>query len=271
MSPAEPAADPWAQLVDAFVDGHYGSVRGRVRLHVLREHLREVLAPGASVCDVGGGAGDLSLPLAHEGHPVTIVDPSPAMLQRARQRVEAAPPEVAARVRLVEAEGERAPEALGGERFGAVLSHGVLPYLDDPEPMVAALCFLAAPDGVVSIVAKNADTLALRPGLAGDWAAALDAFDQEREVNALGVDTRGDRVEHLVGLIAGHGVAPVDWYGVRLFTDWIDGAGHLADGDDVGAPDDPLLLRAELEASRRDPYRHLSRLFHLVGRRTSPP
>ena len=30
------------------------------------------------------------------------------------------------------------------------------------------------------------------------------------------------------------------------------------------------LLEVELEASRRDPYRRLSRLFHLVGRRNQP-
>jgi S-adenosylmethionine-dependent methyltransferase len=31
-----------------------------------------------------------------------------------------------------------------------------------------------------------------------------------------------------------------------------------------------LVFAVELEASRRDPYRRLSRLFHLLGRRRSP-
>lgn len=258
--------DEWAEVVEAFVDDYYGSLRGRARTYVVHEHLRAVLpAPPASVVDVGGGAGNQSLPLAVEGHVVTIVDPSPAMLDRARRRRASLPAEVADRVRLVEAGGEEAPEALD-ERFAAVLNHGVLPYLDDPGPMLAALCALAEPGGVVSMIAKNLDTLAVRPAQQGDWAAALASFDpdHDREVNLLGLETRGDRVDDLAARLARHGVELVDWFGVRLLSDgWVS-------EEDVGEDED-LLLRVELEASRRDPYRGMSRLFHLVGRRGATP
>jgi hypothetical protein len=50
---------------------------------------------------------------------------------------------------------ETAVEALGGRAFGAVLCHGVLPYLEGPGPVVSALVALARPSGVVSVVAKN--------------------------------------------------------------------------------------------------------------------
>ena len=56
-----------------------------------------------------------------------------------------------------------------------------------------------------------------------------------------------------------HGVDPVAWYGVRLFVEmWPRDRGP--DGVDAAA-----LYAVELEASRRDPYRQLSRLFHLLG------
>ena len=164
-------------------------------------------------------------------------------------------------MRLIEARGEDAPAALDGERFGAVLCHGVLMYLDDPAPMVDALCELAAAGGIVSIVAKNVDCLAVRPALAGDWETALAVFDGDRQVNGLGVDTRGDDVSELSALLVARGVDPVAWYGVRLFTDgWTP--------DRPATDDESAVLAVELEASRRDPYRQLSRLFHLVGRRT---
>ena len=51
-------------------------------------------------------------------------------------------------------------------------------YLDDPEPCSTPWFALAAPTGIVSIVAKNVDVMAMRPALAGDWAAALAAFDR---------------------------------------------------------------------------------------------
>lgn len=252
--------DVWGGLAEGFVDRHYGSVRGRVRTHVIHQHLVAHLPSSpARIVDVGGGAGNQSIPLAALGHSVTIVDPSPAMLERAGRRLADEGGEVAERVRLVRATGEQAPAVLEGEPFDAVLCHGVLMYLDDPEPLVDALCRLSAPGGLVSIVAKNAQTMAVRPALAGDWAAALAAFDSERQINGLGVDTRADRIEHLTGLLERRGVETVAWYGVRLFSDgW---------GPDVPPTgDDDLLLEVELEASRRDPYRQLSRLFHLVGR-----
>ena len=200
------------------------------------------------------------MPLAQDGHEVTIVDPSAAMLERAAMRLEAEDQETAARVRLVEAAGEDAPGALGGAVFDAVLCHGVLMYLDDPEPLVDSLCQLAGHAGVVSIVAKNVEVMALRHAHEGDWAAAIAAFDSERQVNGLGVDTRGDRIDHLSRLMATRGVEPVDWYGVRLFTDgWTP--------DRVATDPEDLVLEAELIASQRDPYRRLSRLFHLIGRR----
>ena len=253
--------DAWAPLAERFVDQHYGSLRGRVRTFVINEHLRVHLGPAPQrVVDVGGGAGNQSLPLARAGHDVTIVDPSAAMLERATQRLADEDDETAARVRLVHAAGEDAPRVLGGDVFDAVLCHGVLMYLDDPGPLVEALCELTAPGGVVSVVAKNTEVMALRPALEGDWAAAIAAFDSNRQINGLGVDTRGDTVAHLSDLIARRGVEPVAWYGVRLFTD-----GWTPDR----SPTDPedLVLQAELLASQRDPYRRVSRLFHLLGKR----
>ncbi len=69
------------------------------------------------------------------------------------------------------------------------------------------MCAFAAPGGVASIVAKNAHTLAVRPALAGDWHTALDAFDTDRQINGLGVNTRGDTIEGLSELLTRYGVA----------------------------------------------------------------
>jgi S-adenosylmethionine-dependent methyltransferase len=80
-----PVADAWAPLVERFVDGHYGSLRGRMRTRVIAAHLNAHLPPApAALVDVGGGAGNQSIPLACDGYEVTIVDPSAAMLARAR-------------------------------------------------------------------------------------------------------------------------------------------------------------------------------------------
>ncbi len=79
----------------------------------------------------------------------------------------------------------------------------------------------------------------------------------------LGTDTRGDTVEGLSALLAESAVDLEAWYGVWLFADWLD---LPPESTDVAA-----VAAVELEASVRDPYRQLSRVFHLIGRRTPAP
>ena len=118
------AEDSWAPIADHFVTDHYASLRGRVRTHVIHEHLLAHLPPPpARLVDVGGGAGTQSIPLARLGHPVTIVDSSPAMLARASEALATEPAAVRDRIRLVEADAERAPAVLGRHGFDGVLCH----------------------------------------------------------------------------------------------------------------------------------------------------
>jgi S-adenosylmethionine-dependent methyltransferase len=252
--------DGWATLADAFVEAACATVKGRVRTYVLHQQLlRHLPAPPVTVVDVGGGAAHQSLPLARLGYEVTVVDPSSAMLAEAEQRVLAEPDEVRRRVRLIQAVGENAHQAVGGETFGAVLCHGVLMYLPQPEPMLDALCRCVAPGGLVSVMALNGQTLAVRPALEHRWADALAAFEASGELGVLGTQTRADTVEGLSQLMRQGQVDPVAWYGVWLFADWLDLPVEATDVEAVAA--------VELQASLRDPYRQLSRVFHLVGQR----
>ena len=258
--------DTWASLADKFADEAYASVKGYVRTYVMHQQLLEHLPPPpAPVLDIGGGAGHQSFPLAQAGYDVTLLDSSPAMLDKARQRLARLPGEVQQRVRLVQADGEKAGEAVRGQRFAAVLCHGVLGYLEDPEPLVTQLCGCADDGGVVSIMTGNAKTGAVRPALERRWADALASFDARTEIGVLGVQGRADTVEELSELLRGRGVQPLRWYGVWLFVDWLEfGGAELDPGD---AQQMAATAAVELEASRRDPYRQLSRVFHLVGRK----
>lgn len=207
--------DVWASLADRFVDDAYASVKGQVRTYVLHHHLMEHLPrPPAAILDVGGGAGHQSFPLARAGYEVTLLDPSPAMLGKAEQRLASEAAEVQERIRLVQAHGEDAARATGGQGFAAVLCHGVLMYVERPDPLIASLAQCTALGGVVSVMALNAKTLAIRPALERRWNDALAGFDAQGERGVLDVDTRADTVEELSGLLRGHGVEPLDWYGV---------------------------------------------------------
>lgn len=258
----------WASpgLADQFVDEAYATVKGYVRTYVIHQQLLEHLpAPPATVLDVGGGAGHQSFPLARAGYDVVVLDSSSAMLDKARQRLQRLPGEAQRRVTLLQAQGENAEEAVNGRRFAAVLCHGVLGYLEQPDLLIDQLCRCAAPGGVVSIMTGNAKASAVRPALERRWDDALASFDVRTEIGVLGVSGRADTVEEISELVRSRGVTPVRWYGVWLFVDWLEFSGAELD------PSDSQQLAAtaavELEASRRDPYRQLSRVFHLVGRK----
>jgi SAM-dependent methyltransferase len=258
--------DVWADLAKPFADEAYESVKGYVRTFVMHQHLLDHLPPPpVTVLDVGGGAGHQSFPLAQAGYDVTLLDSSPAMLERAHQRLERLPVEAQQRVSFVEADGEHAEEAVGGRQFAAVLCHGVLGYLPEPEPLVEQLCRCAAAGGVVSIMTGNAKAMAVRPALERRWTDALASFDATSEIGVLGVQGRVDTVEELSELVRRGGVEPVRWYGVWLFVDWLEFSGAAMDPSD--ATEVAATAAVELEASRRDPYRQLSRVFHLVGRK----
>jgi S-adenosylmethionine-dependent methyltransferase len=258
--------DVWAGLADLFVDEAYASVKGRVRTYVMHRHLLEHLPePPATVLDVGGGAGHQSFPLAQAGYEVTLLDPSPAMLAKAEQRLQRLTADARRRVTLLQADGENADEAVKGRRFAAVLCHGVLGYLQQPGPLVSQLCRCAAAGGLVSIMTGNAKAGAVRPALERRWDDALAAFDARTEIGVLGVPGRGDTVEELSQLMQNQGVDPLRWYGVWLFVDWLEFSGAELDPSD--SQQVAATAAVELEASRRDPYRQLSRVFHLLGRK----
>ena len=258
--------DIWASLADRFADEAYASVKGYVRTYVMHQHLLEHLPPPpAAVLDVGGGAGHQSFPLAWAGYEVTLLDSSPAMLGKARQRLARLPADAQRRVRFVQADGENADAAVGGQRFAAVLCHGMLGYLPGPEPLVTQLCRCAGAGGIVSIMTGNAKAGAVRPALERRWEDALASFDARTEIGVLGVQGRADTVEEISELIRSRGVEPLRWYGVWLFVDWLEFSGAELDPSDT----DQVAATAavELQASRRDPYRQLSRVFHLIGRK----
>jgi SAM-dependent methyltransferase len=264
--------DTWAStsLADKFADEAYASVKGHVRTYVMHQQLLEHLPPPpAPVLDVGGGAGHQSFPLAQAGYDVTLLDPSQAMLDKAHQRLQRLPAEARRRVTFVQADGENADEATGGRRFAAVLCHGVLGYLEQPETLVGQLCQCAAAGGIVSIMTGNAKTMAVQPALERRWDDALAAFDARSGIGVLGVRGRADTVEEVSELLQSGGVEPVRWYGVWLFVDWLEFSGAELDPSD--SEQVATTAAVELEASRRDPYRQLSRVFHLVGRKGPNP
>ncbi len=210
------------------------------------------------VLDVGMGQGTQALRLARAGHQVTGVERDATMIAAAREALAGQPEGIRERMRIVEGDGRDTGVHFLPGSFDVVLCHGVLMYVEEPDPLLAGLARMLAPGGLLSLVVRNGDALALRPGLHGDWAGALASFDTVNYRNRLGLDVRADRLATLTAKLAGIGAPLHTWYGVRVFTD------TASDGAPAPAGLDALLA-AEERAGRTDPYRAVAALLHLCG------
>jgi SAM-dependent methyltransferase len=232
-------------------DHHYEATRGRVRATLVLERLGATLPPPpATVLDVGGGSGVIAVPLAERGYDVTLLDPSPAMLELARGRA----CDADAEMRFVEGGVERIAERAPGP-FDAVCCHAVLMYLEDPAAHLAAMRDVACTGATLSLLEKNRLGLALRPGLRGDYEEALRVLDDPVATGNLGIPNRSRSVDEWSELLTAAGWRLDSWAGIRLFSDVAPDVLSDADYD--------RLLTLEREAGRREPYRSAARLIHL--------
>ncbi|MEU2431689.1 MULTISPECIES: bifunctional 2-polyprenyl-6-hydroxyphenol methylase/3-demethylubiquinol 3-O-methyltransferase UbiG [unclassified Streptomyces] len=212
------------------------------------------------VLDVGMGQGTQALRLARAGHTVTGLESDPEMLKAAREALTAEPAGIRERFRTIEGDGRDTGVHFLPGSFDVVLCHGVLMYVEDPDAMLAGLARMLAPGGLLSLLVRNADALAMRPGLAGDWPAALTAFDTDAYTNRLGLPVRADRLTDLTATLSGIAAPLHAWYGVRVFTDNVPNEAELPAADAL-----ERLLAAEDRAGRADPYRAVAALLHLCG------
>ncbi|MDX3800158.1 class I SAM-dependent methyltransferase [Streptomyces sp. AK04-3B] len=210
------------------------------------------------VLDVGMGQGTQALRLARLGHQVTGLEQDATMVAAAREALKGEPEGIRERMRIIEGDGRDTGVHFLPGSFDVVLCHGVLMYVEAPDALLAGLARMLAPGGLLSLLVRNADALAMRSGLAGDWAGALGSFDTVSYRNRLGLDVRADRLATLTDTLAGIGAPLQAWYGVRVFTDTA--------ADDAEIPGDlERLLSAEERAGRTDPYRQVAALLHLCG------
>jgi SAM-dependent methyltransferase len=252
-------------------DFQAGEREWQARLGTLRQVVRQELVsrqllihlpddPPRRVLDVGCGQGTQALAVARRGHRVTGFDSSAGLLAELEESLSVEAPDVRERVTIVQGDAGNLLDTFAPSTFDVVLCHGVLMYFADPDPLLHAISQVLAPGGLASVLVRNGDALAMRPGLLGDWAAAKEAFDGSSYLNRIGVQARADKLSDLTAALGEHGLSVRTWYGVRVFTD-----SAPADAPLPGSEDLELLLTCEEIAGRTDPYRSVAALTHVVA------
>ena len=241
---------------------HLGTLRQVVRQEVVARQVAAHLPdlPPRRVLDIGCGQGTQAVRLARRGHLVTGLDSSAQLLEDFRATLAGEPAEVASRVHLVQGEAAAVADLFPSSSFDAVLCHGVLMYFPDPGPLLDAIAEVVVPLGIVSLLVRNGDALAMRPGLLGDWGTAAEAFDGASYQNRIGVRARADRLADLTAALARRKMSVPRWYGVRIFTDPSASDAPLPDAATLDA-----IMQVEERAGRTDPYRQVAALLHLIA------
>jgi len=226
--------------------------------HALERRAAEAGRPVLDVLDTGGGTGNFAVPVARLGHRVTVVDPSPDALFALERR--AAEAGVTDLVRAVQGDIQTLPEAADPESVDAVLCHGVLEYVDDPAESLAQLAGVLRKGGVVSLLAANRNGAVLARAIAGHFAEARQALeDQHGSWGAGDPVPRRFTGDELVALASGAGLHVASVHGVRIFSDLVPGV--LVDTE-PGALEQ--LLSLEQAAAEDAAFHAIATQLHLL-------
>lgn len=246
------------------------SPHGRLRLEVVWHQLTALMegawggdARPLRILDIGCGTGEVALRLAARGHTLVLLDPVDEMLALAEEKARALEPPPAIPPRFLRGTLEEAPDLCGREPFDLLLCHALLEYLPDPRSALVLLSTLLTPGGFLSVVALNRWQEPFRLAI---WDGKLDeardalAGDRPRD-SIFGLPRSGIVAAEFLPHLEAAGIHTVAHEGVCVFSDYLP-------TETLGDPSySSTLLRLELEAGSRSPFREVGRYLHLWGRR----
>ena len=236
---------PWARL-------RYSGALANLGRHLDKPPLR--------ILDAGGGNGLFAIPLATEGHHVTLVDFSAEMLADAERNAAAAG--VAVGQHVHHASLDDIPMLFPEPVFDVVICHMVLQYIDDAERALHAICQPLIPNGIMSIMNSNRYAQTYQAALLN-----LDLDDAYAKLNAttgeaFGLDFHLFTAEEMIVLLEAAGCSPITQYGVLNFC------AYIANND---IKYDPAffaqLEQLEYAAADRYPYYLVARFSQFVARK----
>lgn len=246
----------------AFRATPWGRLRFLIVAHSLGTSIARLGGGRWRILDVGGGDGGDALPLALDGHDVTVLDPSAPMLAKLAE--DAAEAGVVDRVRGRQGDID-AIAGLEGEPFDLVLCHFVLQYLDSLDGPLAALLRAVRPGGHLSLIAPNQPGAVLAKAARGvDPAGALALLDAEtaRTVTFEHAVRRIDAETAITALEAA-GCAVVARFGGRIINDVLPDSAPKADPAFFAD-----LLRLELALCDREPYLRTGMFWQVLACKT---
>jgi S-adenosylmethionine-dependent methyltransferase len=246
-------------------------LKGRLRQALILDQLQAHLPSGRSrlrVLDAGCGLGELALALLPKARKMVLLDFSEEMLAETGKRLGAAhSPAELETLELVHGPLEEISATLPEGLFDLILCHNVLEYVADPSAILALLADRLTPGGILSLVAANRHSDAVKLALLKfDLAAARLALAKQLSTAEIfdQVHKRTFSPAELEVMVHGLGLSLLGGYGVRVFTDYLPE--QVAQAPENEAP----LLELEKAAGALEDFLALARYCHLIFRKQGP-
>lgn len=150
---------PWSKLI-------YSTSRLNISRHIINRPL--------NVLDIGGGNGADAVYFAKQGHVVTCLDYSAAMLAEAKQVAEEHG--VAGQITFFQADATATQGLFGDQQFDLILCHLMISFVAEVPQFLKSLYQRLAPGGFLSLIGGNRYSEAyLKACQANDLGAAINA------------------------------------------------------------------------------------------------
>ncbi len=251
-------------LAERFSRNVYASLKGRIRLEVLKRDLLEFVpdlhaGQGLQVLDAGAGQGHFSLEFAGLGHYVVLNDISGEMLAFARRRLEESPDmKMRERVSFLQQPLQSLKDQFAGRQFDLVVCHAVIEWLAEPRAVFDSLFPLLRPGGYFSLLFYNFHGLEFKNLLRTNFSRF--SGEQFKAFRGSLTPINPQTPEQVRQWVEEHSLELVCKSGVRVFHDYV-----LDRREREREPE--ILLQKELEYSRREPFWRLGRYVHFLCRK----
>lgn len=240
-------------IADHFSKKVYGSLKGQIRLAILKRDLAEHLpSQRLKVLDVGAGLAQISLSLATH-HDVIISDISQNMINKAKLSAN----ELNVTPQFIVSPYQKLHQHLHKQKFDVILCHAVLEWLSDPKQIMTFFDEYLADDGVLSLCFYNPASLVYRNLVMGNFYQLDKPKPADNKSLTPNNPVAYQDVQHW---LSKQGYVILCQSGIRVFSDYAPlKRGGLNNPDDV--------MAMELKYSQTHPFWQMGRYLHILAKK----
>jgi S-adenosylmethionine-dependent methyltransferase len=249
-------------LVDKFAQKVYGTLKGDLRLKLLKEDLSMFHvkpSPGLvekplKIWDAGCGFGQISEWLAQAGHEMVLSDLSKKMLNQAQINFE----QSGQHAQFIHGAAQDLAPSL--PEFDLVIFHAVLEWLANPKPTLEKIVSKVKPNGYLSLLFYNRNAIVYTNVLKGEWRWQYMLGDDYIGKGKKLTPPNPHYPHEVQDWLREWGFEVKQQTGIRVFHDYLN-------PEIIAKSDVDQLMALEYKYCRTPTYRDMGRYIHLLAQR----